>query len=70
MTDNREPIKSAPLSKYIIHHSNGDGTGKTIYTDDRPTAVEWSKKPGVLVTALVYGIGYENINKVMEAEEC
>ena len=64
-----DEVRLAPIARYRIHRSNGDGTGETTYTDDRPTAVEWSKKPGVLVTAYVYGIGYQHINKVMEAEE-
>jgi hypothetical protein len=69
MTDNREPIKLAPIARYRIHRSNGDGTGKVWYCDDRSEAITLAAELGGTVECYVYGIGYENINKVMEAEE-
>ena len=62
-------IRSRPIARYRIHRSDGDGKGESIYTDDRATAIEWSQKPGVVVDAYVYGIGWQNINKVAEASE-
>jgi hypothetical protein len=69
MTDNREPIKLEPIARYRIHRSNGDGTGKVWYCDDRSEAITLAAELGGTVDAYVYGIGYENINKVTEAEE-
>ena len=61
--------RHAPIARYRIHRSDGGGQGESIYTDDRATAVAWSQKPGVVVDAYVYGIGWQNINKVAEASE-
>ena len=60
--------RTEPLSRYRIHKSNGDTTGYTLYTDDRETAVKWSKKEGVIVDEHVDG-AWRNITKVAEASE-
>jgi hypothetical protein len=45
--------RHAPIARYRIHRSDGDGKGESIYTDDRATAIAWSQKPGVVVDELL-----------------
>jgi hypothetical protein len=58
-----------PLARYRVHRSNGDGTGHSMYCDDRREAVLLAAEIGGKVECYVYGIGWQNINKVAEASE-
>jgi hypothetical protein len=69
MTDNREPIKSAPIARYRTVHKYG-GVTEIRYCDDRSEAITLAAELGGTAEAYVYGIGWQNINKVMEANRC
>ena len=56
--------RHAPIARYRIHRSDGNGKGESLYTDDTATAAEAAKQPCVVVEELG-----ENINKVAEASE-
>jgi hypothetical protein len=39
-------IRLKPISRYRIHRSNGDGTGKVWYCDDRSEAITLAAELG------------------------
>jgi hypothetical protein len=69
MSDNREPIKLAPLSRYRTVHKYG-GVTEIRYCDDRSEAITLAAELGGTVECYVFGIGWQHINKVREAKEC
>jgi hypothetical protein len=62
-------IRLQPISRYRIVHRYG-GVTEIRYCDDRSEAITLAVELGGMVEAYVYGIGWQHLNKVMEAEEC
>jgi len=57
-----------PGSRYRVVYKLGNFTAID-YADDRAEAVAYAAKVDGFVECYVYGIGWENINKVAEASE-
>jgi hypothetical protein len=57
-----------PIARYRIHRSNGDGTGYSMYCDDRREAVLLAAEIGGKIEKNVDG-KWQPINKVAEASE-
>jgi hypothetical protein len=45
--------RHAPIARYRIHRSDGNGKGESLYTDDTTTAAEAAKEAGVVVEELL-----------------
>ncbi len=45
--------RHAPIARYRIHRSDGNGKGESIYTDDTTTAAEAAEGVGVVVEELL-----------------
>ena len=45
--------RHAPIARYRIHRSDGDGKGESLYTDDPATAAKAAKEAGVVVEGLL-----------------
>jgi hypothetical protein len=58
-----------PFHRYRIIERHRPTTATIRYTDDRASAVQHAADVGGEVEVYVYGIGWQHINKVMEAEE-
>jgi hypothetical protein len=63
-------VRHEPFQKYRIIERHRPTTATIRYTDDRASAVQHAIQVGGEVEVYVYGIGWQNINKVKEASEC
>jgi hypothetical protein len=45
--------RHAPIARYRIHRSDGNGVGESLYTDDPATAAEAAEGVGVVVVELL-----------------
>ena len=61
-------VRLEPISRYRIIHRYNEIT-EIRYCDDRREAIAMAAVLGGVVEVYVYGIGFENINKVTEASE-
>ena len=61
--------RHAPIARYRIVQRHGKGIANIEYADDRESALQHQADVGGIVEVYVFGIGWENINKVAEADE-
>lgn len=61
----KTPIREQPLTQYRIVISHGNGTGETLYCDDRDEAIVLANELGGRAETYVYGIGWQPVLKVV-----